>query len=205
MMIRDAPSSAARRIGVLAAGAPLSSWRPEHPTDCSVDRAGHCTEDVMRYVCIAIASSGALLAAAISSGQAGTAGLERPPTGHGPLPYAYGAPHAPRPHPAHGPPPRYELPPYAYGLPPRNGPPPQYGPLSAYVPTSPPGYGPDPKYGLPPRTYDPPWHAMPHDQTARFKAWNEIADSLAEALLQVRLASSHHHAEIASRSATRPR
>jgi hypothetical protein len=177
--------------------------RNTRPTAVLTGR-GHRTEDVMRHVSIAIALSGALLAAAISSGQAGTPGVARPPTGYGPMPYAYGAPHGPRPHPAHGPPPRYQLPPYAYSLPPRYGPPPQYGPLSTYVPTSPPGYGPDPAYSPPPRT-DPPQSAMPHDPTARFKAWNEIADSLTEALLQLRLASSHHYSEITSRSATRPR
>jgi hypothetical protein len=50
-----------------------------------------------------------------------------------------------------------------------------------------------------------PAYATPHDPNARLRAWNEIADSLTEALLQLRSAPSHGHSEFPSRSATRPR
>ncbi len=186
----------------------------------------------MRHLCIAIAASGALLASGTSACRAGAAHAVPPPPGFELLPYAYGAPHGYRPHSPYGPPPRHALTPYAYGLPPRYGPPPQYGPPRGYAAPpyafdaprgygreygaappgygplpyaygSQPGYGPNPEYGPPPRTYDPPPYAMPHDPSARYKTWSEIADTFTEALRQVWPASSHD--EFASRIAARPR
>ena len=163
----------------------------------------------MHRLWIGIATSAGLLVAGTCPSQGGDAGVN-PRPGYAPLPHVYGAPHGYRSHSAYGPPPRYALPPYAYGSPPRYGPPSQYSPPRAYAAPpyaygAPPDYGPHPEYGLPPRTYDPPPYAMPHDPAARFKAWNEIADSLTEALLQIRLASSHDYSQFTSRSATRPR
>ena len=196
-------------------------------TDFSVELGrGHRTEDVMRHLRVAIAASLALLAAGIA-GRAGAAGVTPPSLGSEPPPYAYGAPHGYGPQPAYGPTPPYALAPYAYSLPRRHAPPPQHPPQhafraspahgpgaeyaaapSGYGPPSyadglPSGYGSSPQYGLPPRNPLP--YAMPHDPNARLKAWNEIADSLTQALLQIRSAPSRGHSEFASRSATRPR
>lgn len=185
----------------------------------------------MRHLCIAIAVPAVLLAAGVAFGQAGAAGVAPRSPGYEPLPYLYAAPHGYRPHPANGPQPRYALEPYAYGLPPQYGPPPSYAPSRypftstgyglrpEYGPTplghapltsaygSLPGYGSNPEYGLPPRTYDPLPHPMPHDPNARFRVWNQIADSLTEALLQVRLASSRDYSRFPSQlaHATHPR
>jgi hypothetical protein len=70
-----------------------------------------------------------------------------------------------------------------------------------------PGYGSWPEYGLPPRIYDPTPRAMPDDPDARFKAWNEVADSLTEALLQLGPPSSRDYSRFIAQSAhaTRPR
>ncbi len=172
----------------------------------------------MHHLCTAIAAAAVLLAAGIA-GRAGAASVTPPSLGSEPLPYAYGAPHGYRPQPAYGPTPSYALPPYTYNLPRRYS---THSPQHAFRATkyapAPFGYGPpsyadgllpsyrsNPEHGMPPRTYDPVPYAMPHDPNARLKAWNEIADSLTEALLQIRSAPSHRHSEFASRSGTRPR
>ena len=195
-------------------------------TDFSVELGrGHRTEDVMHHLRVAMAASLALLAAGIA-GRAGAAGVTPPSLGSEPPPYAYGAPHGYGPQPAYGPTPPYARAPYTYSLPrryathhpqhafrasPAYGPDTKYAPApSGYGPPSyadglPPSYGSNPEYGVPPRPYDPVPYAMPHYPNARLKAWNEIADSLTEALLQIRSAPSHRHPEFASRSATRPR
>jgi len=178
----------------------------------------------MHYLRVApIAASAVLFAAGI--GPAGAAGVTPPSLGFEPRPYAYGAPHGYGPQHAYGPTPPYAVAPYTYSFPHRYGThlpqhafraSPAYGPgtkyapaLSGYGPASyadglPPGYGSNPEYGLPPRTFDPVPHAMPLDPNARLRAWNEIADSLTEALLQVRSAPPRGHLP-ASRSATRLR
>jgi hypothetical protein len=102
----------------------------------------------MRHLCIAIAASGALLAAGMSACQAGATRAVPPPPGFEPLPYAYRAPHGYRPYSLYGLPPRHALTPYAYGVPPRYGPPPQYG--------LPPQYGPPRGYAAPPYAFDAP-------------------------------------------------
>ena len=110
-------------------------------------------------------------------------------------PYAYGLPPRYGPPPQYGPPPSYAPPGSAFTASTGYGPRPEYGPAAlghAPLPSaygSLPYYGSKPEYGLPPHTYDPMPHAMPHDSSARFKVWNEIANSFTEALLQVRLAS----------------
>jgi hypothetical protein len=123
------------------------------------------------------------------------------------LPPRYGAP------PQYGPPPSYAPPPYAftpspgYGLRPEYGPaPPGYAPPPYAYGSLLPGHGSNPEYGVPPRTYDLP-QAMPYDPNARFRAWNEVADSLTEALLQVERESSRDHSRFTAQSAhaTRPR
>jgi hypothetical protein len=181
----------------------------------------------MHHLRIAIAASAVLLAAGIA-GRAGAAGVTPPSLGSEPLPDAYRTPYGYRPLVAYGPTPPYAQAPYAYSLRGRHAPPPQhppphaftaspaYGPgaeyaaaPSGYRPPSyadglPPGYGSNPEYGLP-RTYEPVPYAMPHDPNARLRAWNEIADSFSEALLQVSSASSRGYRRFASRSATRPR
>ena len=177
----------------------------------------------MRHLCIAIAAAVVLLAAAIA-GRAGAAGVTPPSFGSERLPYAYGVPHGYRPQPGYGPTPSYVLAPYTYSLPRRyatHSPQhafssPAYGAVTKYAPAPfgygppsyavglPPSYGSNPEYGLPPRTFDQVPHAMPLDPNARLRAWNEITDSLTEALLEMRSAPSHGHSEFASRSATRP-
>jgi hypothetical protein len=179
----------------------------------------------MHHLRITIAASAVLLAAGIA-GRAGAAGVTPPSLGSEPLPYAYGAQHGYGPQPAYRPTPPYALAPYTYSLPRRYAthPPqhafrasPAYGPGTKYPPAPsgygppsygdglPPSYGSNPEYGVPQRPYDPVPYAMPHDPNARLKAWNEIADSLTEALLQIRSAPSHRHSEFASRSGTRKR
>jgi hypothetical protein len=204
----------------------LTRFRPSRntPTDFSVELGGgHRTEDVMHHLCITAAAAAVLVAAGIA-GRAAAAGVTPPSLGSESLPYAYGAPHGYRPQAAYGQTSPYALAPYTYSLPRRYAPhPPQhafraspaYGPGAEYVPAPsgyglppyangfPPGYPTNPEYSLPP-PYDRVPYAMPHDPNARFKAWNKIADSLTEALLQIRSAPSHGHSEFASRSATRP-
>lgn len=163
----------------------------------------------MRCLCVVIATSGMLFAAWTPSCQAGTASAAPRPVGFKPLRYAYSAPHGYRPHSAYTSLAPYAPLPYAYGLPPQYGSPhyaygapssdrPEYGPAL-------PGYRPSPNYGLPSRAYDSPPYGMAHDTTARFKAWSEIANSLAEALLQVRTASPHDQSEFGSPSTAHPR
>jgi hypothetical protein len=138
----------------------------------------------MGHLRSAIAASAVLLTQGIASGRAAAA----PPPGHDP---------------AYGPAPHYAVLPCAYG------PPPQYGPARAYV--APPhaygvprGYDPLPEYSsAPPPGYGPLPHAMPHDRTARLKIWHEIADSLTQAVLQVRLASFHDRSKFVRQHATR--
>jgi hypothetical protein len=178
----------------------------------------------MRHLCIAIAASTLLLAAGIA-GRAGAASVTPPSLGSESLPYAYGAPHDYRPQPAYGPTSPYALAPYSYSLQRRHSrshqhPPqhafrasPAYGPGAKYAPAPtgygppsqadglPPGYGSNPEYG---RTHNSVPYTMGQDPNARFKVWNEIANSLTEALLQLRSAPSRGHL-IGSRSATRPR
>jgi len=159
----------------------------------------------MRHFCIAIAASTVLLA-----GRAGAGGVTPTSLGSEPLPYGYGAPYGYRPAPAYGPTSPYALAPYTYSLQRRNsshspqhafratryGPAPSvYGTLSRADGLLP-SYGSNPEYGVP--------SPVPHDQSARLKAWNAIADSFTEALRQVRSAPSLGRSEFASRSATRP-
>jgi hypothetical protein len=174
---------------------------------------------------IAIAASAGLLAAGMAE-RAVAAGVTPRSLVSEPLLYAYRVPHGYGPQPAHGPTPPHALAPHTYSLPRRYAthPPqhafrasPAYGPGTKYAPApssyrppsyadgSPPSYGSNPEYGAPPRPYDPAPYAVPHDPNARLKAWNEIADRLTEALLQIRSAPSHRHSEFASRSGTRPR
>lgn len=148
------------------------------------------------------------------------------PPRYAPPPYAYGLPSRYGAPPQYGPPPSYVPPPYAFtpspgygprpeygAAPPGYGPPPEYGAVPpGYAPPpyaygSPPGYGSNPDYGLPPRMHDPPPQTMPYDPDARFKAWNEVADSLTEALMQVRPASSRDYSGFTAQSAhaTHPR
>jgi hypothetical protein len=178
----------------------------------------------MGHLCIAIAAGAVLLAAGMA-GRAGAAAVTPPLLGSEPLPYAYGAPHGYRPQPVYGPTSPYALAPYTYSLQRRHSRSPQYppqhafraspgyGPGAEYAPAPagygppsqadglPPGYGLNPEYG---RTHNSVPYAMPQDPNARFKVWNEIANSLTEALLQLRSVPSHNHL-FASRSATRPR
>ena len=175
----------------------------------------------MHHLRIGIAASAVLLATGIA-GRAGAAGVMPPLLGSEPRPYAYGAPHGYGPRHAYGPTPPYALAPYAYSLPRRYArshqhPPqrafmasPAYGPGTEHAPAPagygplseayglPPGYGSNPEYG---RTHNAVPYAMPRDPNARFKVWNEIANSLSEALQQLRSAPSHDHL-FASRSAT---
>ena len=160
----------------------------------------------MRRLWIAVAAPALLLTAEIASGPAAPAGVRPPPPGYEPLPFAYGPPHGYRPHVAHGRPAAYVPPPYAYGAPRDRGQRPDYGPtpghaLPPYAYGSPSGYGSNPEHRLPPSTYDPLPYAMPRDPNPHVKVWNEIADSLREALLQARLASSHDSSRFTSRFA----
>jgi hypothetical protein len=153
----------------------------------------------MRPLWNAIAAPAVLLTAAIASGQGVASGVTPPRPGYEPLPFAYGPAHGFKPHAA------YPIAAHDRGSNGSRGVAHDRVAPSTY--RSPPGDGSNPEYGLPPRTYDPLPYAMQQDPNARFKAWNEIADSLTEALLQGRQASSHDHSRFTSQfpHATRPR
>src|SRR3989442_3618051 len=90
---------------------------------------GMPNRDVMRHLCIAIASSALLLVVGASPDRAGAQGVTPPPPGYEPLPYAYGPPLGYGPHPEYGPPPPGYVPfPHAYGPPLGDGRPRHYGP-----------------------------------------------------------------------------
>ena len=145
----------------------------------------------MRALWIAAAAPAVLLTAEIASGQA--VGVTPPRPGYEPLPFDYGPAHGFKPHAAH------VIAAHDRGS--NRSRSVADDRVAPYVYGSPPGDGSKPEYRLPRRTHDPLPYATQHDLSARLKAWNEIADSLTEALLQRRPTSSHDYSGFSSRLA----